>query len=292
MFTLAVLTLLIPFIIKEHTIYTTQYIYGAIISPVLVMWFIDFLSENHNHTKFFDWLMTGLVISICPVSIIVGLIALLVIYFFPKTAYFSAWITSCITVFLLGVTPIYSGKINKSAGSFIAVINHGSFLDYFFIPLIMGYKIPWKVLYGKNLEKYPILRSFLKQYGIGVDRSSPESRLQANKDIKKALADGFSIAIFPEGTRMRGHQISNILLEFHNGAFNASVDSKRPIAPVLLFLTLPYSKAEKPFPLSPRRIYISFQELIYPEKFDSHSLKNETHKLMKNKLLFMRTCYK
>lgn len=286
--TLAVLTLFIPFLITEHSIYTTQYIYGLMIVPIFGMWFVDFVSVSHNHTKLFDWLMTIVILSLCPIPIIIGLIALLIIFLFPRTVYFTVWLVASVTVFMLGAIPVYLGEMPKKGSAFVLIANHGSFLDYFFVPLMMGYKNPWKVVYGKNLEKYPILSYFLKKYGIGVDRSSAESRQKAKEDIKQALIDGFSLMIFPEGTRMRSHQKSEVLLEFHNGAFTAAVGSKKRIIPVTLSLPILYSRPDHPLPLSPRRITMTFGKPLSSEGVSAQTLKEQSYQVIWDQLLISK----
>jgi len=60
------------------------------------------------------------------------------------------------------------------------------------------------------------------------DRSDPEARMQQMNDVNAALAQGESVAIYPEGTFTEFTGIR----PFQLGAFKAAVDTQRPICPV------------------------------------------------------------
>ncbi len=279
-FILAFLTLLIPYLIFHHTIYTTQYIFLVIILPVVIFRLI-----NEDHDSAVDWIMTGLIFLIsAPVLICIGFIALVTMFFVSrKTGYFVMWAVSIISLFMFGVKIRYEGERPKDS-PIIVVMNHSSFLDYFLLPAVMGYKKPWTMVYGVNLHKYPILRFFLKKYGLGVDRKDMNSKIGTSKAMKEVLLEGLSLAVFPEGTRMRSHQFTDTLLPFKNGSFVSAVDTQTPIIPVILSFPILYSRPDCPLPLSPREITISYLPSFDGEGKTLNHLKNEVHGFMKRKL--------
>jgi 1-acyl-sn-glycerol-3-phosphate acyltransferase len=148
----------------------------------------------------------------------------------------------------------------------------------------MGYKRKWTVVYGNNLHKYPIFRFFLKRVGIPVDRKSQSSKTEVVELMKNALRNGFSLAIFPEGTRMRSFQVDEILLPFKNGAFSVALDLDIPIVPVVFLKPILYSKPDKPFPFSPRIINIKYFDLVKGEE-NSILFNKRIHKKMKDFLI-------
>lgn len=72
---------------------------------------------------------------------------------------------------------------------------------------------------------------------IAVDVSSPESRKKALADCKRALEEGSSIVIYPEGTRNK-HVRERGLVEFKSGAFRTARDCGVRVLPVCIWGTL------------------------------------------------------
>lgn len=250
-------------------------------STVMLMRVVDIATEDH-HAKILDYILTPIILVLSIGTLIpVGVIAIIIGYIFPRSLSFIGWLVSTIVLFILGVRMKYVGKVpNLKNNNFVFIANHSSFLDYFLIAHIMGPSRKWKIVYGTNLEKYPIFRFFIKKKGIGVDRSSEQSRMTAYKKMRKVLDDGYSLTIFPEGTRMRSHQMNQILLPFNEGAFKAAVKSNVNIVPIVFDWPILYSAPDKPFLLSPHTIKATVLPHLVTHNHDPEIVMEHAHKVM------------
>lgn len=112
---------------------------------------------------------------------------------------------------------------------FIIVSNHSSYLDIFLLPSILP-KHPFAFLGKAEILKYPIVRTYFKALNIPVYRKDKSKAGQALGQAQKAMKDGWSIVIFPEGTIPE----ENIpqLYPFKNGAFRLAKNLNVPILPL------------------------------------------------------------
>jgi 1-acyl-sn-glycerol-3-phosphate acyltransferase len=277
----AILVVVIPFWIFHHSIYTTKYVYLVIVAPFFIARVID---NVIGHTLVTDALLTLIILPIsAPVLVVLGLLGVLTIFLFPKTTYFAVWIVCGVVLFMMGVRLKYKGTMPDIEGAYLIAGNHGSFLDYFLLLFCIGPR-PSTIMYGTNLLKYPILSFFLKRYGIGVDRENKDSRLAAKEAMQSALARGLPVVVFPEGTRMRSHQIDKVLLSFKNGPFASAIEMNVPIVPIVCDLPILFSKPDRPLPLSPRTITVTYCDVQYPEGKNRKTLRDDTKNLMQSVL--------
>lgn len=277
--TLALLTLLVPYCVKMHSIYTTQYVFTIMLIPVLLARAIELASEHH--AKLLDYFFTGMILFISvPILIVFGTFIAIIIFIFPRTKYVMCFVGATVILFLLGVRITHKGK--RPAGQICLFANHSSFIDYFLIVHAMGYK-PYKVVYGTNLHKYPILRFFMKRIGVGVNRKSFRSKGNALKMTTDALQKGFSIGVFPEGTRRRSFQHDK-LLPFKSGIFGASLEHHVSIVPAVFDLPMNYSKPDKPFPFTPITINVIYGDVIDVSGKDEKEVSSLVHEWMEQKL--------
>lgn len=109
------------------------------------------------------------------------------------------------------------------------VANHQSNFD---IPLLMSsIDIPKGFIAKKELEKWPIISTWMKYINcIFMDRSNLRKSAEAIVEGTKLLKNGYSMVIFPEGTRSKGGPIE----EFKAGSFKLATKSKCPIVPVTI----------------------------------------------------------
>jgi len=216
-----------------------------------------------------------------------GIITYILMVIFPKKEFFFVVIFAR-ALLVLTLAPIkIKGNLPKDLLCGIVFNHSSSFWDYAACVAIMGYKKKWKVVVGTNLHKYPIFRHFLKRIGIGVDRNDFNSKAEAAQKMKDALSDGYSIAIFPEGTRMRSYQWDKVLLPFKNSIFTLADELKIPIVPIVFSFPLLYSSADKILPFSPRVIDATICEPIKDEE-NRVALRDKTHRVMKEILLQKR----
>lgn len=109
--------------------------------------------------------------------------------------------------------------------TYIIVSNHLSGLD--FMVNARAYPGVYKYLAKKELVKMPLFGFIVRKLCVLVDRSSPASRLASMKFLKETLAEGYSVFLYPEGTRNR---TKSPLGTFHKGAFRIAIESQKPIA--------------------------------------------------------------
>jgi 1-acyl-sn-glycerol-3-phosphate acyltransferase len=88
-----------------------------------------------------------------------------------------------------------------------------------------------RILYKAELRKLPVLtRAFDIAGFVPLERGNREQSLPAIERAAKALREGASFLIFPEGTRSRTGQ----LLPFKKGGFIMAIKGQAPIVPVAI----------------------------------------------------------
>lgn len=108
------------------------------------------------------------------------------------------------------------------------VVNHQSFLD---IPLMIGW-VRWpSFLAKKEIESWPWFGWAMRLLRcVFVDRTDRQSRGEAGRGVKEAMAHGIDFCIFPEGTR----SFDGELLPMRPGAFQIAIDSGALLTPVVI----------------------------------------------------------
>lgn len=79
---------------------------------------------------------------------------------------------------------------------------------------------------------YPILRTYFKNLNIPVDRKSTLGSAKSFLSARKALKDGFSIVIFPEGGIP--DLVPPTMARFKDGAFRLAQVARVPVLPVAI----------------------------------------------------------
>ncbi|MCQ2553816.1 MAG: 1-acyl-sn-glycerol-3-phosphate acyltransferase [Clostridia bacterium] len=132
-------------------------------------------------------------------------------------------------VCLAGAKHTIIGKENLPDGPALFVANHQGNFDAMFV-LYAFDRIP-VIIAKKETEKLPIVHMWMTIiHCIFMDRGNVRAGLQSIKDATEYLEHGFSVAIFPEGTRSQGPDMG----EFKSGAFKAAVKAKVPVVPVAI----------------------------------------------------------
>lgn len=177
----------------------------------------------------------------------------------------------------------FIGRENFIKGrSCIYISNHTSFLDLPGIRLVIPGE--FRPLAKKELKKIPIFSLIVQTATVIVDRSSGESRKKSIDKLKKILAHGISILIFPEGTQNRTKEI---LQPFHDGAFRIAVDTQRPMLPMVVIgagKLMPPGK----FHVAPGKIKIVVGEEIPTAGLtqkDVPALKEKAYHLMREMII-------
>ncbi len=116
-------------------------------------------------------------------------------------------------------------ELLDTSKTYIILSNHSSSIDFMINAL--AYPGVYKFLAKKELLKVPVFGFMVRKMCVLVDRSSPTSRAASLVFLKQALTDGYSVFLYPEGTRNKSVES---LLPFHRGAFKIAIESGFPIA--------------------------------------------------------------
>lgn len=114
-------------------------------------------------------------------------------------------------------------------GPYIIVANHSSYLDIFFMYSILP-KHPFLFLGKGEILSYPIIRTYFKGLNIPVYRKDRSKAATSFILAKKAVKEGWSLVIFPEGGIP--DEGSPAMIPFKKGAFKLAKALDVPIIPV------------------------------------------------------------
>jgi 1-acyl-sn-glycerol-3-phosphate acyltransferase len=109
------------------------------------------------------------------------------------------------------------------------VSNHQSNFD---IPLLLScIDIPKGFIAKKELEHWPFISTWMKYINcIFMDRDNLRKSAESIVEGIKLLQSGYSMVVFPEGTRSKGKPVN----EFKGGSFKLATKSKCPIVPITI----------------------------------------------------------
>ncbi|MBO9672538.1 MAG: 1-acyl-sn-glycerol-3-phosphate acyltransferase [Sphingobacteriaceae bacterium] len=147
-------------------------------------------------------------------------------------------------------------KIDTSR-SYIYVGNHSSFLDA--VAIVICIPQAFSPLGKIEMLKIPVFGWIYKRLVVMIDRSSRESRDHSVAELRKDLADGQSILIFPEGTMNRSELPLN---PFYDGAFRLAIETQTPILPFAILNSRAHLPRTDPLLLNPGLIKTVFGEVI------------------------------
>lgn len=109
--------------------------------------------------------------------------------------------------------------------------NHNSWIDP---TLIMNslYNYPVAGLGKEGAFTIPVIGKFAPKMGfVMIHRDDARQSARAIKTVIQRVQDGYSMIIFPEGTR---NKRNDTVLDFKAGAFKVALRSERPIVPITL----------------------------------------------------------
>lgn len=109
------------------------------------------------------------------------------------------------------------------------VSNHQGNFD---IPIFLGFiNKPKAFIAKKELQKIPFISSWMKHMQcVFIDRSDIRQSLRQINEAAENLKQGYSMVIFPEGTRSKGDAMS----EFKPGSLKLALKAQVPIIPVTI----------------------------------------------------------
>lgn len=166
-----------------------------------------------------------------------GSVILVGFWLVPLAAIFGKpqWMKSPTRLWVRIVLPLFGVHVRVFGAQHLAdptprlfVVNHQSFLD---IPLMIGW-VRWpSFLAKKEIESWPWFGWAMRLLRcVFVDRTDRQSRGEAGRGVKDAMAHGIDFCIFPEGTR----SFDGELLPMRPGAFQIAIDSGALLTPVVI----------------------------------------------------------
>ena len=105
-------------------------------------------------------------------------------------------------LFLIACPLKIKGYENFEKGkNYIVTFNHNALLD---VPLSAPF-VPGanKTIAKDSFSKVPVFGLFYKRGSVLVNRKNEQSRIKSFEEMKKVLAEGMHMCIYPEGTRNR-----------------------------------------------------------------------------------------
>ena len=170
---------------------------------------------------------------------------------------------------------VVGAKYFEKNKNYVVVCNHSSFMD---IPITTPFMPRPNKTIGKRTFAYiPLVGIFYSNGSILINRKSAKSRSDSYKKMKRVLAIGFDMVIYPEGTRNR---TSEPLKPFYDGAFKLATETGKAVIPTLLFNTKKVLPANKPFYLYPCKMAMHFLPPVESTNITAKELKEKVFKTM------------
>lgn len=142
----------------------------------------------------------------------------------------------------------------------IIIANHTSFLDILAVLMLHPKTV---IMVKKWVYNSPIFAPFIRYGGYLFAEEGAEGNLD---EIKKRVGEGYSLVIFPEGTRSKDGEIKR----FHKGAFYISKELNLPVQP-LLILGNHEVNPKNDLIINQGHIIIKPLDRLYPSEEESYS---------------------
>ena len=230
-----------------------------------------------------SWLNLIPTLVIGPVFAVSGVIVLLlawlscILFKSKKQLQLNVLITLSTMLYLMGIRAIVrarSFKEMQSAEPAIHASNHAGYPDNFFVGARMA-GLYWTIMVKDLMMKIPPFSFYLAEgRGIQIERDpktntpTHESRQKALADADKRIKQRVSLAMFPEGTRLKKKGV--YIGTFKKGMTVLSWNNKMPVITfMIVWSKLFESSLEKPL-LFTGTIYAEENYTFYPADYTSH----------------------
>ncbi len=139
------------------------------------------------------------------------------------------WSSHIVEKFEVDFTVINPENLPKS-GPVVFISNHQSYADILsFLYNIKNHQVAF--IAKDNLAKIPIFGKWVARIrGIFIHREDVRASLATINEGVEYLKQGFSLVIFPEGTRSQSSEMA----EFKHGSFKLATKARVPIVPVTI----------------------------------------------------------
>ncbi len=231
-------------------------------------------------------LITGRIFAVWALVLFIGTMIPAIVFYLPcfllndpAKAYWHRHVSRIwmwIYLHLIGCPLSIKGKENfEQHTNYVIICNHNSLMD---VPVSTPF-MPRanKTIAKKSFAKIPVFGWIYTFGSVLVDRKSDESRRRSYDEMKKMLAIGLDMVIYPEGTRNR---TDDPLKNFYDGAFKLATDTGKPILPVVLFHTKKVLPANIFFYLMPHSLEMHFLPAVPSAGKTATALKEELFEMM------------
>lgn len=169
----------------------------------------------------------------------------------------------------IGVTVEVIGNENLPEGNCLFVSNHQGNIDFF---AILGYiNKAMGFIAKKEIIKIPILRYWMKQiHCVFMNRQNIRESVKAIEEGIDNLKNGYSMVIFPEGTRSKGIKMG----EFKKGSLKLGTRVDIPIVPITVDGSYKIFEDNNGKKILPGKIKLIIDKPIYAKDFSSEEQKN------------------
>jgi 1-acyl-sn-glycerol-3-phosphate acyltransferase len=179
------------------------------------------------------FIVWGIIVFVTSMILVLPFIIIVTWLFKGKRAHHLGFIFLRIWANIVSVLCLFfirsnSEKVDKSR-SYIFICNHNSYLDA--VAMVVSTPLPFKPLGKIELLKAPIFGMIYRRMVVMIDRNDKGSRSLGVEKLKKDIALGLSILIFPEGTMNRTDEA---LAEFYDGAFRLAIETQTALVPVAI----------------------------------------------------------
>lgn len=121
-----------------------------------------------------------------------------------------------------------------------------------------------------EMKKAPLINKWMEYiHCVFMDRNDLKQSLQTILEGIKVLKSGYSLVIFPEGTRSKSDKIG----EFKAGSFKLATKSKVPIVPVTIDGSYKIME-ENNYKITPAEVDIYVHEPVYIENMSKEEINN------------------
>ena len=150
--------------------------------------------------------------------------------------------------------------------SVVYIGNHQGIFD---IPLLLGY-IPYQKAFIAKIEilKIPMISDWMKLMKcVFLDRKNPRQSVEAMHQGMENVKNGYSMVIFPEGTRNKGGPVK----EFKPGSFKLAFQPEADIVPVTIDGTWKIYEEHKK--INPAKIKLTIHPAVKTEGLNKDELR-------------------
>lgn len=138
------------------------------------------------------------------------------------------WANSIIEKYNIKINMINPENIPEE-GPVVFVSNHQGYADI--LPFLSLIKRPLGFIVKSEFSKVPLFNKWVERVrSIFIDRGNVRKSLESINQGVQNLKDGFSMVIFPEGTRSHSSKMAN----FKSGALKLATKSGYPVVPVTI----------------------------------------------------------